>query len=82
MLSSKPAQSDKSEGEQLLCCRQTAVELAISNLIVSGALIPNADKFGCEVSGRATAAAPESGRPAASVGMALTVDEKRLWQPR
>ena len=38
--------------EQLLCCRQTAVELAISNLIVSGALIPNADKFGCEVSGR------------------------------
>lgn len=82
-LSSKPAQSDKSGGEQLLCCRQTAVELPISNLIVYGALILNADKFGCEVCGkRVTAAALESGRPAASVGMALTVDEKRLWQRR
>lgn len=52
VLSSEPARSDKSGRGPLLCCQQTAVELAISNLIVSGALIPNVDKFGCEVSGR------------------------------
>lgn len=36
---------------QLLCCSSTAVELAISNLIVPSTLIPNADKYGSEVVG-------------------------------
>lgn len=52
---------------QLLCRGETAVELAISNLIVPSTLIPNADKYGCEVFGERGCSRLGSGHLTASV---------------